>query len=71
MNRGKELFHVREVVRSGLPEIIPWLGTSALWVSVLCFLILSLLRVPHLGSLQQVAAKWLVLFVSILSSLRA
>ena len=61
----------RKIQGYGIPEIISWIGTSALWVSVLCFLILSLLRGHSLGSLQQVAAKWPVLLVSILSSLKA
>ena len=60
--RNLELFHAWEDAGSGLTAIIPWIGISALWVSVLCFLILSLLRVPHPGSLEQVTGKWLVLF---------
>ena len=39
--------------------------------SIMCFLLLSLLRIHHLGRLQQLTARWQAFFVSILSSLRA
>ena len=65
------LFYVWEDAKSGLIKIIPLICTSATRTSILCFLILSLLRVHHWGWLQQLTAGWLAFFVSILSSLRA
>ena len=39
------LFYEWEDAESGLIEIIPLICTSAIWTSILCVLILNLLRV--------------------------